>query len=469
MEQAVVEQQIETKEKTKKSTAIYYSFGEVGGQLSWYMINTYLMIFYTDIVGMAAGAISIIMLIARLWQAINGPVWGMIQDRTYTKWGKFRPYLLFLPVFLGIFNVLTFTVFPLNGLLKIVVCLVCYMAVASLYTAISNAYSALVNVIAKDSQVRMNYSSARSVGSSVISMILSAVAMPMILFFGKSDTANATGFFWATVVCSVAMIPMLMLSGWKCKEIVQVKSHGNAVKPKQSIRESIKLLGQNKMLLIVVLTTFFGAMATMLRMSMLAYYIIYVVGSYTMVAPIMTIMTFMQLAGSFALPMGTKTFGKKMYMIYNNFAQIVCMVLLFILPVSNMFILIGLSAVIGFTNASPNITFGMMSDCIEYGDWKFNVRNEGLSVSTLMLSVSAATALTGSIGVLLLSATGYVANATQSVSTITGIDVLVNIIPAVLTLLSVIILFFYKLDNKMMDTISDDLEARNKLEIKGEL
>ncbi|CZQ98559.1 MFS transporter [Trichococcus ilyis] len=93
MEQ-VVGKTIETKEKTKKSTAIFYSFGEVGNQLSWYMINTYLMIFYTDIVGMAAGAISIIMLIARLWQAINGPVWGMVQDRTYTKWGKFRPYLM---------------------------------------------------------------------------------------------------------------------------------------------------------------------------------------------------------------------------------------------------------------------------------------------------------------------------------------------------------------------------------------
>ncbi|CZR04086.1 glycoside/pentoside/hexuronide:cation symporter, GPH family [Trichococcus ilyis] len=364
---------------------------------------------------------------------------------------------------------MTFTVFPLTGLLKIVVCLVCYMAVGTLYTAISNAYSALVNVIAKDSQVRMNYSSARSVGSSIISMILSAVAMPMILFFGKSDTANATGFFWTTVVCSIAMIPMLMLCGWKCKEIVEVKSYGHAVKQKQSIGESIKLLGQNKMLLIVVLTTFFGAMATMLRMSMLAYYIIYVVGSYTMVAPIMTIMTFMQLAGSMALPIGTKLFGKKMYMLYNNFAQIICMVLLFILPVSNTFILIGLSAVIGFTNASANITFGMMSDCIEYGDWKFKVRNEGLSVSTLMLAVSAATALTGSIGVLLLSATGYVANATQSVSTINGIDVLVNIIPAGLTLLSVIVLLFYKIDNKMMDTISNDLEARNKLAIKGDL
>lgn len=452
--------QTQAVEKTSKATAISYGLGEVGSQLSWYMINTYLMIFYTDIVGLAAGAISIIMLITRIWQAIAGPAWGVVQDRTDTKWGKFRPYLLFLPVFLGIFNILTFTVFPVEGMTKVVLCLVCYILAGTFYTGISNAYAALVNVIARDSQVRMNYSSARSVASSIIGIILSAVAMPMILFFSHSNKANASGYFWTTVVCTAIMIPALIICGLKCKEVIRVDKPQEGGQ-KTSIAQSFKLLAQNKMLLIVILLTFFGAMGQMLRMSMLAYYIIYVVGSYTMVSPVMTTMTIMQLLGSFALPWGTKTFGKKVYMLYNNIAQVVCMVLLFILPASNIIILLGLNAIIGFTNAAANITFGMMSDSIEYGDWKYSVRNVGLSVSTLMLAVNAATALTGSIGVLLLAATGYVAGTTQTASAITGINLLVNIAPALLAMLSAAILLFYKIDKKMLDQITKDLDARN--------
>lgn len=456
-----MENELHVKETTSKTTALFYGFGEVGNQLSWYMINTYLMIFYTDILGLAAGAISFIMLVARVWQAFSGPVWGIIQDRTDTKWGKFRPYLLFLPVFLGIFNVLTFTFFPVTGVAKVVLCLALYIISGTIYTGISNAYGSIVNLIAQDSQVRMNYTSARSVGSSVIKILLSAVAMPLILFFSHSDQANSSGYFWTTVLCSLLMVPMVVICGYRCKEVVRVNQPAQVKGEKQSIGQSIKLLGQNRMLLIVVLLTFFGAMGMMLRMSMLAYYIIYVVGSFQMVAPVMTIMSLSELVGSMALPLGTKYFGKKMYLMYNNILQIICMVVLFVLPVSNTILLLGLSALIGYTNSSANITFGMMSDCIEYGDWKHKVRNVGLSVSTLMLSVQASTALTGAVSILLLSATGYVANQVQTPNAVNGINVLVNLVPAGLAVISIIILLFYKLDGKMMKKIEHDLEERN--------
>ena len=115
-----MENQVATQEKTNKLTGFCYSFGEVGSQLSWYMINTYLTVFYTDIVGLSASAISLIMLIARVWDAINDPMMGVIADRTRTRWGKFRPYLMFASPFLAIFNVLTFTVFPVQGLAKVI-------------------------------------------------------------------------------------------------------------------------------------------------------------------------------------------------------------------------------------------------------------------------------------------------------------------------------------------------------------
>lgn len=450
-------------EKTSKALAVYYSFGEIGDQLSWYMINTYLMVFYTDVLGLAAGAISIIMLIARIVQGIASPVWGAIQDRTNSKWGKFRPWLMFLAPFMAIFNILTFTVFPVTGVAQIFLCCICYIIVGLLYTAISNAYSALVNVVSSDSQVRMNLSAARSVGSSIIQMILSAVAMPMILFFGHSTKANGTGYFWATVVCSVAMIPFVVIFGLKCKETVKESSTPSQASSssveKISIWTSLKALVKNSQLDVTVGSTFFGAASTMLRMMMLVYYVIYVVGSYTLVAPIMTTLTIAQLIGSALLPWGTKTFGKKGYMIGLNVIQILSLVGLFFFK--DIVVVFILNAIIGFTNSSANITFGMMSDSIEYGDWKYGVRNIGLSVSMITVAVSIATAVTGSIGALLLQATGYVANQAQSVATQTGINAIVNLVPAAVTLISTILLLFYKLDQKTVDQIAIDLKKRS--------
>lgn len=450
-------------EKTSKALAVYYSFGEIGDQLSWYMINTYLMVFYTDVLGLAAGAISIIMLIARIVQGIASPVWGAIQDRTNSKWGKFRPWLMFLAPFMAIFNILTFTVFPVTGVAQIFLCCICYIIVGLLYTAISNAYSALVNVVSSDSQVRMNLSAARSVGSSIIQMILSAVAMPMILFFGHSTKANGTGYFWATVVCSVAMIPFVVICGLKCKETVKESSTPSQASSssveKISIWTSLKALVKNSQLDVTVGSTFFGAASTMLRMMMLVYYVIYVVGSYTLVAPIMTTLTIAQLIGSALLPWGTKTFGKKGYMIGLNVIQILSLVGLFFFK--DIVVVFILNAIIGFTNSSANITFGMMSDSIEYGDWKYGVRNIGLSVSMITVAVSIATAVTGSIGALLLQATGYVANQAQSVATQTGSNAIVNLVPAAVTLISTILLFFYKLDQKTVDQIAIDLKKRS--------
>ena len=294
-------------------------------------------------------------------------------------------------------------------------------------------------------------------------MVLSAVAMPMILFFGHSTKANGTGYFWATVVCSVAMIPFVVICGLKCKETVKESSTPSQASSssveKISIWTSLKALVKNSQLDVTVGSTFFGAASTMLRMMMLVYYVIYVVGSYTLVAPIMTTLTIAQLIGSALLPWGTKTFGKKGYMIGLNVIQILSLVGLFFFK--DIVVVFILNAIIGFTNSSANITFGMMSDSIEYGDWKYGVRNIGLSVSMITVAVSIATAVTGSIGALLLQATGYVANQAQSVATQTGINAIVNLVPAAVTLISTILLLFYKLDQKTVDQIAIDLKKRS--------
>ena len=451
---------IKETEKTSKSLGVFYSLGEVGSQLSWYMINTYLMIFYTDVVGLTASAISLIMLVARVWDAINDPMMGLIADRTRTRWGKFRPYLMFAPPVLAIFNILTFTVFPVEGFAKVILALLTYVGAGMAYTAVCITYGGLVNLIAKDSQVRMNYTSARAIGASVVSMVLSAVAMPMILFFSKGEVADKSGYFWTTVICSAIMLPCFWLCAWKCKETV-VSHIPTQAGEKKKVLETLKLMCKNKMLMITVSTVFLGAAAIMGRMSMLAFYIIYVVGSFQMIAPIFTIMTVMQLVGCLFLPWGTKTFGKRNWLLILNIVQIAGFIIMFLAPVNSPVILLGISAILGITNSAANVCTGMLSDCIEYGDWKYGIREEGVTYSYMSFGVKLATAVTGAVTVLLLSATGYVAGAEQTEATKTGINVIVNLLPAACVFVSIIPLFFYKLDNKTVAKIRAELDERN--------
>jgi len=447
--------------KTNKSLAAYYSAGFMSTQLSWYMINTYLMLFYTDVVGLTAGAISIIMLVARVWDAAVDPVIGMTMDRTTTRWGRFRPYIAIAAPFLAIFNILTFTVFPLQGNAKVIVCLVTYLIAGMAFSGVSVAINGLINRLSRDSQEKMNIVAISQMASSVIQVALSAFAMPMILFFSKDAKANETGYFWTTVVLSLISLPLYWICVTKCKEVVTDTVEEAKHQEKKPILKSLKVLFQNKMVLITIIMVFCGAMAIIARMSLLAYYIIYVVGSFTLVAPVFTAITLFQLIGNAFLPWGTKTFGKRNYAMALMVLNIICFVVLFFVPTSNTIFLIGISAVIGFCASSGAISYGMLCDSIDYGEYMYHVREEGLTSSFMSFSVKLAQAITGSVSVLLLAATGYVANAQQSPQALTGINMITNLIPAAILFISIIPMFWYKLDNKKMAEIATELDKRH--------
>lgn len=449
------------------SLLVRYGFGEFACQISWYMINSYLMIYYTDIVGLTAGAISLIMLIARVWDAVNDPMMGMICDRTNTKWGRFRPFLMFTPPFLAIFNILTFTVFPLQGAMKAIVCFICYVGMGMLYTVVGTAYFGLVNVIAKDSQSKQNLSAARNVGNSIANILLSACCMPLILKFSSAvdatgaPAADAHGYFVAAVIFSIVMIPCFWIAA-SCKETYGHMFHASegVDKPKRTIGDSLKTLVKNDQLIFVILNTLGGVMGIMGRMTLLSYYIIYVVGNYTMIAPVYLIISIGTLIGSLCIPFMTKKFGKRNYLFALNILMIAGFVGMYFFTSSVALIMV-LSFLCGFTNSGQGVSYGMISDSIDYCDYKYGVREEGLSSSFLTLGVKLATAVIGTCGVLFLDMTGYVPNAIQTPEVQQSINFLINIVPAICVGVALIPLFFYKLDANKMKEIEASLEKRS--------
>ncbi|NBI59886.1 MFS transporter [Lachnospiraceae bacterium] len=452
----------EVREKTSPKLAFGYSLGEVGCQMSWYMVNNYLTLFYTDIVGLTASAISLIMLIARVWDAINDPMMGSIADRTNTKWGRFRPYLYFAPPVLAIFNILTFTVWPMTGTAKAVACLVCYIGTGMAYTAASIAYQALQNVIAIDSQVRMNLATARGIGSSVIGIILSMVAAPTLLALSKpgAEVADAQGYFRFAIVLSILMVPVFWATATICKEKYTDLLH----KPQDNSEKlgfigAIREIVKNDQLLMVVLSTVLGTICVSGRMGLLTYYIIYVVGDFMHIATFFTVMTVAQLVGTLFLPIGTKKLGKKGYLIFLQMLMSVGFLVMFLFPNAGIPFLLVVSFVCGLCNSASSVCFGLVADSIEYGDWKLGRRQEGVAASMLSFGVKLATALCGSAGVLLLAAVGYVPNADQTEAARQGINAVVNLLPFVIGVISLIPMLFYKLDAKKVSEIRADLDA----------
>ena len=470
---AIEEQPAPPKEKMPLGSAIAYTIGYSGINVSWYMINSYLMIFYTDIVGLAAGAISLIMLIARVWDAINDPMMGAIIDRTHSRWGKFKPYIVIAPPFLAIFNILTFTVFPLQGTTKVVVCLLCYIAVGMAYTVVQVAINGLVNRLSRNSQTKMDIISMSQVGSALIQTALGALVPVMLLKFSHTldGTPDGHGYFMATLIVSIVMVPMFWYCAWKCREIKDeanevVKEAAADVKPpKEPLGKSLKALAKNSQLIIGIVSVFLGAMGVIARMSLLTYYVVYASGipmpdCYAMLGVVFPVITFLQMLGNVTLPFFTRKLGKKRTFILFTMISIVSLLVLFFFSNGNVPILIIASAAFGFGNSGSSICYAFICDAIEYGDYKYRVRDDGLAFSLMSFGVKCATAITGAVGVLLIAAVGYVPDAIQTAETVRGINFVVNIIPAALMALSLFIMIWYKLDEKKVALISKRLQAR---------
>ena len=455
--------EVKTKSGVSLRNLFGYGLGEVGCQLSWYMINSYLNIFYTDIVGLSGAAISAIVLIARVWDTINDPMMGQIADRTHTRWGKFRPWLMFAPPFLALFNVLTFTAFPVQGAMKAILCAICYIGAGMAYTACSISYQALLNVIEVDSRKRQILATARSTGASIIGIILSLVAMPIILHFSSTFQADGTkmadghGYFMGTLLISLLMMPVFWLCAAMCKETYTDELHKDHVENAGFI-ENMKGLFQNDQLLMVVIATVLGAICVTGRYGILVYHVIYVVGGPQYIATMFTAMTVGQLVGTLTVPWGTKVFGKKKYMIIMNVVMALGFVALFLNPTNNPYYLISMSFIGALGFGAPAICYGMVGDSLEYADWKLGKRQEGLAASLLSFGVKLATALCAPV-VMLLFAVGYVPNAEQTEAAKHGINFMVNMLPAILALVSCIPLIWYKLDEKRVAEIRADLEA----------
>ena len=452
---------MEQKKLASRAAVICYSFGDIASQFVWTFVGSYLTIFYTDVVGLAPAAVSAIMLIARIWDAINDPMMGAISERTRTRWGRFRPWIAFGCPILAVFGVLTFTN-PFSGgsTAGVIWAAVTYILAGMVYTATNIPYSSLAAVMTEDADQRNQITASRNIGMNIGMTIVQFCSPFLLLAFSGNgaEVATSRGYTLTAVLYGVISIPLFLAVFFTARENVKPQSEKAAP---FSFSETIKNLVQNKYLMIISLVMAVQMTAFMGRIAVCAYWVIYCLGSFSMISLIMTLPTVLGIVGSFFVPAAARRFGKRQVLMGSMAIQAIGLLIMFLAPYDNMPMVIIGDVIFGLFNVGMPMTLSMVADSVDYMEYKSGVRTDGTAYATYGLATKLGNALGAALGVMIMTAFGYVANAEQTAGALRGINITVNLLPAILFLIATALCLLWNMSDKDADDIREKLRARN--------
>lgn len=450
---------MDNKKLASNAAVICYGFGDLASQFVWTFVGSYLTIFYTDVVGLAPVIVSMIMMGARVWDAVNDPLMGAIAERTRSKFGRFRPYIAFGCPFLAIFGVLTFTnPFGGSSTAGVIWAAVTYIVAGMLYTLTNIPYAALAGVMTEDANQRNKINTSRNIGMNLGMVIVNACSATLLLKFSEAgaEVANGNGYMMTAVIYGIISIPLFLMVFFTAKENVQPVGGIR----KFSFKDTVDNLVKNKCLMIVTLVMALQMTAFMGRIAVTSFYVIYCLGSFTMIALIMTIPSIGGIIGSLFVPAAAKKFGKRNVLMGSMVVQGIGLLVIYFAPFDNMTMVLTGCWIFGLFNVGFPMTLSMVSDSVDYMELKTGIRTDGTAYATYGLATKLGNALGGAIGVLLLGSFGYVANATQTPEAMRGINMTVNLLPAILFFLAAAACLLWKLSDKDADDIREQLRKK---------
>ena len=431
-----------------------FGLGDTASNLYWQMFVNFLLFFYTDIFGISAAAVGTMFMISRIWDAINDPMMGAIADRTKTKWGHFRPYLIWMSAPLAIIGVLTFTTpdFSVTG--KLIYAYITYTLIMMAYTAINIPYSALMGVLSPNTQERTSIATYRFVLAFVGAFVVQGSTLRLVRLFGGNN--QALGFPLTMALFGVLAVILFYVSFKTTTERVQPPAG-----QKTSLKNDVNDLLHNQPWMILLVMGIFTLGYIIVRSSSIMYYFKYYVGSETQASLFMVLGTVAVIAGTACTQFFAKRLGKKkLYLIVMSLTSILT-VLFYFVPKEQIILVFAVHIVLSFIMApQAPLLWSMYADTADYSEWKNRRRATGLVFSAATFAQKFGVALGGGLAGWLLAAFGFVANVEQSVETLNGIRLMMSFIPAVGTVIATIAAIFYKLDEKTMQQIEKELKER---------
>lgn len=437
-------------------TKVFYGTGDFASNLVWGTVTTYLMFFYTDVFHLNIAFIGTLFFVARLIDAIMDPVMGVICDKTRTKWGRFRPYILFMPILLAVLNVLCFSVPNASDTLKTIYAFATYILLGVSYSAVNIPYGAMIPTMTQDTDERSNLASFRSAFALLGTLAVSVATLPLVKAIGGTDSSSK-GFVLTAAMYSVIILPIFYLVFRNTKEVVPAPE-----RVKLKLKDLLKVVFGNKPLVLLMISSLLFCTSFFTRQSVTIYYFSYVSGNENLTSVFLGVSSLVLLVGvAFAAPLSARLGSKKNTMVLGFAVPAVTFVAMFFANPQNITVLLIL-AIIGsaFLGLVFVMLWSMIADTIEYAEWKTGIRADGVIYSSASFMQKLASAISGWLIAFTLSAVGYIPNVVQSNGAKSGINIMMSLGPGIIMLVSLIPLFYYDLDRKKFNSIMDELRAR---------
>jgi len=541
---------IVTKEKISIKEKIGYGLGDTASNLFFQTFMMFLLYFYTDVFGISAAAAGTMFLVTRIWDSVNDPMMGIISDRTNTKWGKFRPYLLWMAVPFGIIGVLSFTTPDLSLGGKIIYAYVTYALMMMVYTAINIPYSALMGVVSSDPLERTSFSQYRFVFAFLGAFLVQGLTLPLVNTIGggnvdvfsasvenhqviineasvgtsklllEADTGleeplttkvvvnvysnelkdeidtstdilyleegfgkyfldpgkyfdtdigtvpikasvvnEAKGFQGTMTIFAIAAVLMFLITFYTTKERVSPPKE-----QKTKLIDDIKDLFSNVPWVVLFFIGVFSLSYISIRNGAIMYYFKYYVEDEIIVSAFMVAGTVTSIGAIFMTEWLSKKFGKKKVFIVSMILTTIFSVMFFFLTKDDIVLMFILQILGGIASGPTSpIVWSMYTDCADYSEWKKGRRATGLIMSASTMAQKFGWTIGGALAGWILAAYGFRANVAQSQETIHGIILMMSLIPAIGSFAAAVLMYFYKLDDKTMKQIENDLNSRREL------
>ncbi|MEM1189826.1 MAG: MFS transporter [Pseudomonadota bacterium] len=437
-----------------------YGLGDTASNFFFQVFNLFLMYYYTDIFGLAPAAVGAMFLVTKIIDAASDPIMGLIADRTNSRWGKYRPYLLWGAIPYGACGYLMFAGPELSDTGKLVYAYLTYTAMMLAYTVVNVPYSALMGVISPSSIERTKVASYRFICAFLAGWLIATFVGPLKNMLGGGDEAQ--GFRLTMIIFAIASVALFWVTFATTRERVKVKPR------KSDIRQDLRALLSNGPWAVLFLSAIVTLMNIAVRNGSLLYYFKYYVGDdgtplfliFDKTAVFLSLGLISMIGGIVLTKYLAEHFEKRTLMITLTLLNAASMAAFYFIPPEDYWMMVLVNCLGSFViGPTPALVWSMYADCADYGEWKTGRRITALVFSTVQFAQKMGLAVGAGVLGIVLGAFGFAANEAQSDGSLLGIRLMFSILPAVLAVAGAGFILFYRIDARTISQMEDELAA----------
>lgn len=428
-----------------------YASLDFSGQLIFNVISAYLLYFFTDVAGIPVATAGVILLVARVFDGIDAPIWGSLIDITHSRWGKARPYFLWMATPFAVMGVLTFWAPQIPMHQRIIYCAITYIITGISYTGINTPLTTVLPLLTPDPQERLTLNSIRLAGSNLGVLLTNVLTLPLVALLGGGN--DVIGFRWTMVIFGTLFWVLTIIAFMNIKERVK------PAQEKVSVKAGAKAIKGNWPWIIIVLSNLIFWVALTIRSSTIVYYLTYNYGDKGLV-PLVNGISFVQIIAVLLIPLFSRKFSQRNIWITGLVLGILGQSVIWIGGHSLTIIIIGW--IIGNLGSgiAVSLPFALLGSAVDYGEWKTGINAAGLLTAIgSSFCIKIGSGIGGALPAWIMGMFGYVANHQQTAHGLFGISLAFNGMTILMFALAIVPLIFYGKYERMQGDITAKLQV----------